>query len=251
MTDPHGGYSADHAEFYDAHVTRSERGDEAFYLENARDADGPVLELACGTGRIYLELLRAGVDADGFDLSPAVLDVLRRNAASEGLEPNVWQADMTTFDVDRTYDLAICAVNAIQNLLTIDDQESALRSVYEALDPGGAFVFDVFVPNFEVICEDYGEWQTDTVPYQGADHEVRTRSRLVDPVEQQFAVETEVYDPEGEEVFTEERTLKMLPKREVELLVRRSPFPEWEVTGDFTGEPIESEHSIQVWTLRR
>jgi cyclopropane fatty-acyl-phospholipid synthase-like methyltransferase len=65
-----------------------------------RPYDGSVLEVGCGTGRIYLDLLRAGVDADGIDLSAAMLEEPRRKAAEAGLEPNVGRADTTTFESD-------------------------------------------------------------------------------------------------------------------------------------------------------
>lgn len=251
MDETADGYSASHAEFYDTALVAEDRDDIDYYVERAVDVDGPVLEMACGTGRIYLELLHAGVDADGFDLSTGALDVLRSNADAEGQEPTVWRADMTDFTVDRSYDLVICPFNAIQHLPTVDDQLAAFESVHDALGPGGEFVFDVFVPSFDVICENYGEWETSTREFRGEKHQVRTRTRFVDEVEQQFAVETEATAPNGEIAFSEEFHLKMLPKREGELLARLSPFDDWAVTGDFTEDPIEDGDSVQVWSLRK
>lgn len=249
MSDTDRGYTAEHARFYDALTATGDREDVEFYLDRARDVAGPVLELACGTGRIYLDLLDAGVDADGFDRSADALAVLHERAAERGVEPAVWQADMADFAAGRAYDLAVCPFNAFQHLLSVENQLSALRCVHDALATGGSFVFDVFVPGFDVIRETYGEWETRTVAYRGESHEVRNRARIVDEVEQEFAVEVEGYDPEGKQAFAVEHRLKMLPKREVELLARLSPFEEWRVTGDFSGEPIEDGDSVQVWTL--
>ena len=94
MARPDHSYSKEHAEFYDARIGATEREDESFYIERAQEEDGPVLELACGTGRIYLELLSAGIDADGFDLSADALAVLRESASEADLEPSVWQANI-------------------------------------------------------------------------------------------------------------------------------------------------------------
>ena len=245
------GYRAEMAEIYDDLTGSSERGDVAFYANLAGDADGPVLELACGTGRVYLELLQAGADADGFDLSETSLDLLREKAEDAGLEPNVWLDDMTDFSVEREYELVICPFNAVQHLLTVEEQLTALRSIYDALEPGGRFVFDVFVPSFEMICETYGEWTTKTVEYRDEDHQFRTRTRITDEVEQQFTVENELSDSTGESVLIDEHRLAMLPKREVELLARLSPFSDWHVAGDFDGSPISDGDSVQVWTLRK
>ena len=61
------GFSAPLAAFYDATHDYGDVGDESFYVDAAVAADGPVLEGACGSGRLYLELLRKGVVADSFD----------------------------------------------------------------------------------------------------------------------------------------------------------------------------------------
>ncbi len=249
MDSDHESYRAERARFYDAQLAEQDRPDVPFYRDLATSVDGPVLEAACGTGRIYLELLAAGVDADGFDLSADALDVLAERATERDLEPSVWQADLAGFETDRRYELITCPFNAVQNLQTIDDQLEALRSVHDALAPGGRFVFDVFVPGFDVICETYGEWRDRTVTYCGEAYEVRTRTRLVDEVELLFGAETELYAPDGERVFAERDRLAMLPKRHVELLARLSPFADWRVTGDFADEPLTDGDSIQVWEL--
>jgi SAM-dependent methyltransferase len=245
------GYEGEHAQFYDAQPVLAEREDTDFYLERARDVDGPVLEMACGTGRVYLDLLAAGVDADGFDISADALDRLREKAADRDLDPTVWQADMTDFEIDRAYELAFCPFNTVQHLLTIEDQLAALECVYDALAPGGAFVFDVFVPSFDVICERYDKWSTTEIGYRGETHEFRDRSRVIDEVAQQLRYESELRTADGETVFAIEHDLVMLPQRNVELLARLSPFSEWSVQGDFENRPIQDDDSTQVWTLRK
>ena len=253
-----GGYDAGFAELYDR-VAADDRDDLPFYVDLASDSDGPVLELACGTGRIYLELLEAGVDADGIDLSRDALAILREKAGDAGLVPPVRRADVTDFSTDREYDLAICPFNALQHARTIEEQLSCLESVYDALAPGGRFVFDVFVPGFDVICEEYGTWETGEVQFRGETREYRTRTRVVDEVEQEILVENEQYDPDGDRVFAEQHRLKLLPKRELELLARLSPFESRGVAGGFERptpapggrESIADGDGIQLWTLRK
>lgn len=249
MTDTSHGYPRERAALYHAHLTDLDRRDVDFYVDRATEVDGPVLEMACGTGRIYLELLRAGVDADGFDLSADALAVLREEAESADLDPSVWRADMREFATERAYDLVICPFNAFQHLLTIDDQLSALEAVYDALQPGGRFVFDVFVPSFELICGTYDEWQVSAVEFRGETYRHRSRTRIVDEVAQVARVENEAVDSDGERLFETDHRIKLLPKREVELLVERSPFDEWDATGDFSDEPLAGGHSVQVWEL--
>lgn len=238
------------AELYDLQFDEP-RGDVEFYCDVAQRADGPTLELACGTGRIYLELLAAGVDADGIDLDEQRLERLRERAVVRGLEPSVWGADMTAFEPDRAYEVVICPFNAVQHGTTVEDQRALFDRVFDALAPGGRFVFDTFVPAFDVICERYDEWEEQTVEYEGRPYTVRSRSQVVDEVAQLFSVETVVEAPAGAVVHEESHRLSMLPKQQVELLASDSSFDSWSVTGGFNGEPLSDGDMVQVWTLEK
>ncbi len=241
----------DAAELYDCQHADADRGDAAFYRDLAASIDGPTLELACGTGRVHLELLAAGMDADGIDLDAGALDRLRAKAEERGLEPNVWQADMLDFEADRAYDLAVCPFNTVQHATSVDEQRQLLETVHDALAPGGRFVFDTFVPGFDVICETYGEWQERAIEYEGRTYTHRTRARLVDQVEQQFAVENATEAPDGEVVHEESHRLSMLPKQQVQLLARDSLFAAWSVAAGFDGGELTPEDTVQVWTLEK
>lgn len=251
MSDSTHGYPRERAAFYHHRTVAAERQDVDYYRELATVSAGPVLEMACGTGRVSLPLLEAGVDLDGFDRSAGALGVLRETAAEMGLSPTVWQADMTQFAVDRDYDLVICPFNALQHMLTVDDQLAALDHAYAALAPGGRFCFDVFVPGFEFICDTYGEWQTESIEYRGGTHEYRTRAAVDDEIAQSFTVENELVDPSGATVFTADHRMSMLPRQHVELLARHSPFADWSVTGDFGGSALADGDTVQCWTLVR
>lgn len=238
-------------EFMDVVYTDAARDDVDYYVDRATAVEGSVLELGCGTGRIYHELLEAGVDADGIDISVDSLAVLRKKAKEKGLEPSVWQADMTEFSVDREYALVTCPFNAIQQLILAEQQQSLFESVYDALAPGGTFVFDTFVPNFEYIAEMWGEWQQRTIEFQGEPVEFHTCTRMVDEVTQEYVSEKKAITKDGEQLFSTEEQSTLLPYREIELLVRLSSFESWNVTGDYTDEPLANGHSTQVWTLER
>jgi SAM-dependent methyltransferase len=239
------------AKFMDTVYRDADRDDVDYYLDRATATDGPVLELGCGTGRIYLELLDAGVDADGIDLSADSLAVLRATAEERALEPNVWQADMTGVSADREYPLVTCPFNAIQALTTIEQQHALLESVYDVLAPGGQFVFDTFVPDFEYIAQTWGEWQQRPIEFRGETVEYHTRSRLVDEVTQTYVSEKKAITEDGEQLFCFEGEATLLPTRELELLARLSPFDSWKITGDYTDEPLADGHSAQVWALEK
>jgi SAM-dependent methyltransferase len=239
------------AEFQDTLFRAANRDDVAYYRGRAEEVDGPVLELGCGTGRIYLELLDAGIDADGVELSDASLSVLRENAAERDLDPSVWRGDMSDFAVDREYDLIYCPFNAIQELTSIEDQQGLLASAYDALAPGGQFVFGTFVPDIDYIAENWGEWQTRTVEFRGESVEYHTRTTLVDAVSQTYTTEQRAVWPDGSELFSFEGRATLLPAREIELLVQTAPFDSYRATGDYTDQALADGHSAQVWILKK
>ena len=86
----------DAPDLYDR-VLADYREDLEFWLAEARAADGPVLEVACGTGRVLLHLRAHGADVDGLDQSEPMLRRLRDRAAAIGVRVHVAQADMRDF----------------------------------------------------------------------------------------------------------------------------------------------------------
>lgn len=131
---------------YAGHCPLSER-EVAWYRRFAATADGPVLELACGTGRLACRLAEAGCEVVGMDLSEAMLARARADLA--GLPANVRsrvelvRGDMTNFDLHRTFPLIYIADNSIRELDTLAEYHAFLRCVARHLDPGGVFLSTV------------------------------------------------------------------------------------------------------------
>ena len=245
-------YTEPFARFYDERLRDTTVGDETFYRDAATAADGPVLEGACGTGRLYLELLRDGVDADGFDVSPAMLDVLRERADAGGLDPTVWVGDLRSPGADRLYDLVVVPYNSLAALTTVDDQLAALDAAHALLGPGGRLLFDVYVPRQAVIASSFGEWrETSVVTDDGEALRARTRTTVADEVTQTYRAERELLGDDGEVTARETYLNAHLPPQQVELLARASAFTAWSSAGGFDGQPLVDGADVQVWELRK
>lgn len=241
-------YFDDLAAFYDA--TTPEQGDVAFYRDLALEADGRVLEVGCGTGRIYLELLRAGVDAEGIDPAGEMLSVLREKAAAEGLDPSVREEGATGLDADAEYALVIVPFRTFLLLDSPDEQLTALERIHAALEPGGRLALNAFVPDPQFVAEHYGEPTEREIEVDGESYTLRTVTELVDDVEWRARVSTTVLD-DGEPVAESDHRLRLVTKPEFELLFRLSPFSEWAVYGGFEYEALESANQEQVWIATR
>jgi ubiquinone/menaquinone biosynthesis C-methylase UbiE len=117
-------------EFYDlctADVMESPiDGDVAFYLAHARRSRGPILGLACGTGRIAIPLARAGFDVTWLDRAPGMLAVARRKLRAEPIPGlRFVRGNMTRFSLPQRYGLVIIAFRSVQHLLTVRELDSA------------------------------------------------------------------------------------------------------------------------------
>jgi len=242
--------SPEHYDLQYANYTR----DLAFYVGLARAARGPVLEVACGTGRVHLPLLQAGVDADGFDLVPAMLAELRRKAAVLGLEPRVRAGDMRDFTMPRRYALVIVPFRAFLHNLTTDDQLRTLRACREHLASDGRLVLDLFYPSFARLTEPDGEWRLENRfahPATGAPLEVWSRAER-DRVHQTMQVEMELRELDAAGTVTARHAhgfgLRWIFAPEMELLLRTAGFARWEVAGGFDGRPLERDTDDMVWT---
>ncbi len=113
--------------------------DLAAWVELARQASGPVLELGAGTGRVSLHLARAGIEVEALDLSPALLAELTARAAAAGLEIATIRADGRALPSDRDYEAVIAPMQFVHLLDGADQRASMLRGVRAQLPSGGLF----------------------------------------------------------------------------------------------------------------
>lgn len=224
--------------------------DVAFYRDLAGATDGPALEVGVGTGRVYLDLRREGLDVDGIDVSAGMLDRLREKAADEGLDVSVWQGDVTALDTERAYGLVYCPARAFNHLATLAEQRAAVRSVHDALAPGGRFALNTFVPDPEFVAEHYGTWDGREVTVDGEAFTVELRTDLEDAVE--LVAEYRKRIVQDGEVLAEVATpLALVSKRQFELLFEVAGFSEWRFYGGFERDPLESSAQEMVAVARK
>ena len=140
--------------------------------------------------------------------------------------------------------------NSFCNLREVDDQLAALEAFHDILKPGGRLLFDVYVPQYGVIAESFGEWQAvQEVEYRGRQLRGPSRATIKNEVEQTYRTEQELRDANDEVVAHDKFVLSHLPPQQVELLARQSPFEQWSVRSGFEGEALTAGDGIQVWEL--
>lgn len=239
----------DYADLYDIVSQENNEGEDIdFYVEEAKEADGKILEVACGTGRIYLEMLDAGVEAYGIDLSDEMLEKLREKAEKRGLEPDVTQSDMRDFDLDEKFSLIIIPYRSFLHNLTIENQLSALESIYRHLEDDGKLILNFYSPDIEFISENYGKERTREI--QDGEYTLVENVEMIDSVNWIIEFEKKLVK-DREEKWSSKANTKMVTKPEFELLLKNSSFSDWEVYGGFDLEELEDSKQEMIWIIEK
>ncbi|MBM3726524.1 MAG: class I SAM-dependent methyltransferase [Acidobacteria bacterium] len=144
------GSPFDDGDLYDVLLGGAEFGLD-YYGDLARRAEGPVLDIGCGTGRVLLPCLAACVDIDGLDLYEPMLARLRTRASELGLSPRLYQGDMSGFRLPRKYALIMIPYNAFTHNVTQESQLRCLAACREHLLPGGLLTLDGAFPGLAWI----------------------------------------------------------------------------------------------------
>lgn len=223
-----------------------------YYINLARQAKGPVLDIACGTGRILLPSLQAGVDIEGLDLFEPMLARLRSKAAALGLSPKLSRGDMGDFQLDRRFAIVMIPFNAFIHNMTQEAQIRCLSRCREHLLSGGLLAFDTFFPSLAIVGAAEGTRVLEGEmphPVTGLPmrmYDTRTFDRVAQT--QHSINELELLDTEGKiaKVIRSQVSSRYVYKHEMELLLRIAGFARWEIAGDYDGRPLTNETDAMI-----
>jgi SAM-dependent methyltransferase len=132
------------AQLYDTYASFT--FDIPFYLNEARQQSGQILELMSGTGRVSLPLIESGFQLTCVDSSPQMLQVLRDKLAAQKLTASVLEMDVRELDLGKPYDLIFIPFNSFSELVSPADQMKTLSGVKQHLSPRGRFICTLHNP---------------------------------------------------------------------------------------------------------
>jgi ubiquinone/menaquinone biosynthesis C-methylase UbiE len=207
--------------------------DGPFYRELIEQYGQPVLDIACGTGRLTIPLAQQGIAITGLDIVPPMLERARQKA---GDLPIQWiEADARSFQLNTRFKV-IFASGFFQHLLERADQEAVLRNVRAHLAPGGCFAFPIFFPHADSL-EDAAEEQ-EWFSYTNAQGQLVTVTGTdqYDPI-RQVRTETAIRrwtDANGQEVVLRAplQQRQFFPQ-EIEMLLHNNGFKVIACYGDW------------------
>jgi SAM-dependent methyltransferase len=242
------------ARFYDAVYAKVRDGvDNGWYLDRMAAAQGPVLEIGVGTGRLFAEARRRRIDAWGIDASPAMIARCRAKIEPED-RGRVSVADAVTMRPGTRFALVCAPFRVLSHVHEPGDQLRLLDAVHDCLLPGGAFVFDLYVPDLRLILDgvpEHTDFDGEHAPGRRLRRIVQAApgdlSSQVSRVRMRFLWEEEDGEHAGEWAFE----MRFFFRFELEHLVARSKLVLDTIYGDFAGHPLSADSREFVVVCRR
>jgi SAM-dependent methyltransferase len=234
-------------------------GPEIEYL-GARVADAqPVLDAGCGTGRLLVPWIRAGLDVDGCDASTDMIRLCRDRARREGHDPTLFVQALHELDPPRRYGaIVVCGVFGLGSTRA-QDQE-ALSRLLRSLEPDGVLFLDNEVPYAnERMWARWTKTERDALPTDwsdddewrrapdGAEFLLTSRVLSVDPLDQcvQLAIRAEKREHGEARIEHWQLSMRLYFRDELVLMLERAGFGSVRVEGAYTGrEPTPDDHSL-------
>ena len=229
----------------------------AFYEKQIEEFGQPVLDVACGTGRLLLPLLRAGIDIDGCDISRDMLQYCLQRVQQEGLQAHLIEQPMHAFEMPRQYKtIYICGSFGLAGSRGNDLE--TLRCCYNHLQSNGALIFNIqaeyawsdvwqmwLKENRQNLPQAWPQEGSRRVAADGSENVAYFRMVDIDPLEQCYTRQVRLEKWENNElVRSEEYSLRgnMYFKNEVKLMLEVAGFENIAIYGDYEYEPVTANH---------
>ena len=156
MNDNYVSFYSD-AQRYDLVMGAYSSGDQLnFYLRQVARYGEPVLELACGSGRLTIPLAKEGVKITGMDTSEEMLNVAKLKASQGGANVRFIQGDMRSFDLGEKFKFIFIPAQSLSHLHTRAEIEDCFSCVRRHLAEEGRFLIELFNSSVKMLARESG-----------------------------------------------------------------------------------------------
>lgn len=230
------------ARFYDViyHTVR-DGVDNDFFRNEILRTRGKILEIGVGTGRMFMRAVEQGANIYGLDISPAMLNILKKKLPEKHLF-RVSLQNMIDFHFDFKFDLIIAPFRVMMHLTEKEEQLQAINNVYRHLKKNGRFIFDVFVPDLYQLLNglnNHTDFDGEYEPGKRVRRIVSTKPDLINQIiNVNFRLE---WDEDNKSKSGEwDQPLRYFFRYELEHLIERSKFSNYKILGDYQGHEIDN-----------
>jgi SAM-dependent methyltransferase len=237
----------------------------AYFQRQIENYGQPALDAGCGTGRLLIPFLRAGLDVDACDVSGDMLAYCREIAEREGFKPRLYEQALHQLELPRHYQTIVaCGVFGIG--VSRQQDFMALEHFYRHLLPGGTLLLEVYPPyedakiwplwRKDARSELPQAWHEDIgkVPEDGRDYELHYRLVSVDPLEQRSTSEMRMLLFKDKQVVADDThvlSLNFYFRNEMRILLEKAGFKIEAEKGDWTDTDASAEHDVIVFFAKK
>ena len=246
-------YPEDFARFYDLiyHQIR-DTADSDFFNEKIRQTKGRILEVGVGTGRLFMNGLENNADIYGIDISPAMLDILRKKLSPEN-QKRISIQNIIDFKSDKKFDLILAPFRVFMHLTEKTEQMKALNNVYDNLNQNGVFIFDTFIPDLKMIISGLDNVVDFDGEFEPGNRVKRIVTTKPDLINQLINITFRMEWNEGESNFSSEwkTRLRYFFRFELEHLIERTKFSKYRISGDFLNNDLDNTSKEFIVTCQK
>lgn len=247
------------AELYD-HSMRDWPGEIRFYqdlISEIKGVDKSVLEIACGTGRVALQLAKPDVKLVGFDICKDLLDIAHRKSIGIA-NIELICADMRSFQLNRQFPLIISPGHSFQVMITIEDQLCSLKAIARHLTTDGKLVIHVNHDSLEWLAQKFHEGK-DPNPSKSMIIHPKTGNTInrsvywrYKPAEQtafatNYWVESDETGSDIDEWSSGPNAFHVFFPFEMNLLFKAAGYKVIQIYGDFHKNPLVDNSPEMIW----
>ncbi|MDD3627923.1 MAG: class I SAM-dependent methyltransferase [bacterium] len=228
------------------------KDDIPFYLKKAEFYRSPILEIACGTGRITIPIAEKGFEITGLDISEGMLTSAREKIKEMDLKIDFFKIDCRYFNLKKKFKLIFIPFNSFCHIHELSDIEKCFENIRNHLSNDGGFILDIFNPNPEYFLKN--------------PEKKRTRFEYPDPYSDKTVTiyETNEYDKAkqinrikwyyhigNEFIREEELNMRIFYPQEIDALLKYNGFEIINKYGDFNEAPFDSDSPKQLIECKR
>lgn len=225
-------------------------------LKWASKKNGPIIDLACGTGRITIPLAKSGHELVGVDVHKGMLNEAKRKSLELNLPIRWVEQDCTKLNLDIQSPLIFSVGNSFQHFLTNEDQDALLASVHKHLEIDGAFIFGMRFPGREELLQPSTEeyWRSYTDSETSHTVDIFTISNYDSLNQIQHYTTIRKYKNMHGEIVDEVSTnisLRYVFPKEMERIITAHGFEIVHLYGDWDEAPITNDSYEMVYVCKK